>query len=245
MIWTLCFLCLPCLPLPSNDVNMKAWACKASPQYSVKFGDNSVEIWYFAGQNVLFWSGSIKRPDLQTAYRYRAKSFRVDSNMIGRSAVTRSDLMRVSHSWTPKLNIFEILTHFWPESEPCRQATIKDMDFIFPVRTLPTLSHRPRKYKGMDMLSWSTVVCHIWGQFRWNLVLYGSKCPILKRVHQTARSPSGLWIQGWILQGRFQYDRAIYLGSYKVWPYAGKSQLDATIEYSWNFKTYKTCIGAL
>ena len=74
----------------------------------------------------------------------------------------------------------------------CRQATIKDMDFIFPVRTLPTLSYRPRKYKGMDMLSWSTVVCHIWGQFRWNLVLYGSKCPILKRVHQTARSPNGL-----------------------------------------------------
>ena len=90
----------------------------------------------------------------------------------------------------------------------CRQATIKDMDFMFPVRTLPSLSYRPRKYKGMDMLSWSTVVCHIWGQFRWNLILYGSKCPILKRVHQTARSPNGLWIQGWILQGRFQYDRA-------------------------------------
>ena len=44
--------------------------------------------------------------------------------MIGRSAVTRSDLMRVGHSWTPKLNILEILTHFWPASEPCRQATI-------------------------------------------------------------------------------------------------------------------------
>ena len=192
MTWTLCFLCLPCLPVPSNAVNMKAWACKASPQYSVKFGDNFVEIWYFTGQNVLFWSGSIKRPDLQTAYRYRAKSFRVDSNMIGRSAVTRSDHMRVSYSWTPKLNILEILTHFWPASEPCRQATIKDMDFIFPVRTLPSLTHRPWKYKGMDILSWSTVVCHIWGQFRWNLVLYGSKCPILQRVHQTARSPNGL-----------------------------------------------------
>ena len=136
--------------------------------------------------------------------------------MIGRSAVTRSDLMRVSHSWTPKLNIIEILTHFWPASEPCRQATIKDMDFIFPVRTLPTLTNLPWKYKGMDLLSWSTVVCHICGQFLWNLVLYGSKCPILKWVHQTARSPNGLLIQGWILQGRFQYDRAIYLSSYKV-----------------------------
>ena len=120
-----------------------------------------------------------------------AKSFRVASNMIGPSTVIRSDLMRVSHSWTPKLNILEILTHFWPTSEPCRQATIKDMDFIFPVRTLPTLTYRPCKYEGMDVRSWSTVVCHIWGQFRWNLVLYGSKCPILKRVHQTARSPNG------------------------------------------------------
>ena len=164
MTWTLCFLCLPCLPLPSNAVNMKAWACKASPQYSVKFGDNFVEIWYFTGQKVLFWSGSIKcflclpclplpskmkawackaspqysvkfgdnfveiwtlrgsysesikRPDLQTAYR--SLNHRVDYNVIGPSAVTRSDLMRVSHNWTPKLNILEILTHFWPASEP-------------------------------------------------------------------------------------------------------------------------------
>ena len=192
MIWTLCFLCLPCLPLPSNAVNMKAWTCTAQPQCSVKFGDNFVEIWYFTGQNVLFWSGSIKRPDLQTAYRYRAKSFRVDSNMIGRSAVTRSDLMRVSHSWTPKLNILEILTHFWPASEPCRQATINDMDFMFPVPALPSLTCQPCKYEGMDMHSSSTVVCQIWGQFRWNLVLYGSKCPILKGVHQTARPTNGL-----------------------------------------------------
>ena len=105
LISTLWFLCLPCLPLPSNAVNMKAWTCKAYPQYSVKFGDNFVEIWYFTGQNVLFLSGYIKRPDLQTAYGYRTESFRVDSNMIGPYtwAVTRTDLMRVSYSWTPKL----------------------------------------------------------------------------------------------------------------------------------------------
>ena len=58
-IWTLCFLCLPCLPLPSNAVNRKAWTCTAKPQYSVKFGNNSVEIWYFTGQNVLFWRGKM------------------------------------------------------------------------------------------------------------------------------------------------------------------------------------------
>ena len=153
--------------------------------------------------------------------------------------------MRVSHSWTPQLNILEISKLVWPASESCREANVQDMDCIFHVRTLPSLTCPPCKYEGMDMHNSSTVVCKIWGQFLWNLVIYGSKCPILKWVHQTARSPNGLWIQGWILQGRFQYDRAIYLGSYKVWPYAGKSQLDATIEYSWNFKTFMTCIGAL
>ena len=142
------------------------------------------------GQNVLFWRGSIKRPDLPTAYIYRTESFTVDSNMIGRSAVTRSDLMLVSHSWTPKLNILEILKHFWPSSEPCRQATINDMGFMFPVPALPSVTYRPRKYKGMNMHSLATVLCQIWGQFRWNLVLHGSKCPILKWVHQTARSPN-------------------------------------------------------
>ena len=70
--------------------------------------------------------------------------------------------MRFSHSWMPKLNILEILTHFWPASEPCRQATIKDMDFIFPVRTLPSITYPPWKYEGMDMHSSSTVVCKIW-----------------------------------------------------------------------------------
>ena len=165
--------------------------------------------------------------------------------MIGRSAVTRSDLMRFSHSWTPKLNILEILKHFWPASEPCRQATINDMDFMFPMPALPSLTYRPWKYKGMNIHSLATVLCQIWGQFRWNLVLHGSKCPILKWVHQTARSPNGLYIQDWIIQRRFQYDRDIYLNSYRVWPYAGQSQLDATIDNSWNFKTFLTCIGAL
>ena len=160
-------------------------------------------------------------------------------------AVTRSDLMRVGHSWTSHLNILDILKHFWPASEPCRQANIKDMDCIFPVRALPSLIYPPCKYEGMYMHSWSTVVCQIWGQFRWNLVLYGSISPILKRVHQTDRSPNGLWTQGWNLQGRFQYDMAIYLSSYKVRPYAGQSQLDAKINYSWNFNTFLTCIGAL
>ena len=138
--------------------------------------------------------GSIKRPDLPTAYRYRTESFSVDSNVIGRStcAVTRSDLMRVSHSWTTQLNILEILKHVWPASESCRQANVQDMDCIFLVRTLPSITCPPCKYEGMGMHPLATVLCQSWGQFRWNLVIYGSKCPILKGVHQTARSPNGL-----------------------------------------------------
>ena len=126
--------------------------------------------------------GSIKLPNLQTADRYRAKSFRVDSNMTGWStcAVTRSSRMRVSHSWTPKLNILEILKHFWPASEPCIQATINHMDFIFPVRALTSVTHPHCIHEGMGMQSWSAVVCQTWGQFRWNLVIYGSKCHILR-----------------------------------------------------------------
>ena len=166
----------------------------------------------------------------------------------GRStcAVTRSDLMRLSHSWTPKLNILEILTHFWPASEPCRQATITDMDFMFPVPALPLPYLATLKiWRHGHAQRLATVLCQIWGQFRWNLVLYGPKCPILKGVHQTARSPNGLYIQDWIIQRRFQCDRAINLCSYNDWPYAGQSQLDAKIEYSWNFNTFLTCIGAL
>ena len=145
----------------------------------------------------------------------------------------------------PKLNILEILKHFWPASEPCRQTTIKDMDYIFPLPALRSITYRPCKYQSMEMHRWSTVVCQIWGQFRWILGIYGSKCRILKGVHQTGRSTNGLQIQGWIMQGRFQCDWAIYLCSYKVWPYAVQSQLDAKIEYSQNFKTFLTCIGAL
>ena len=130
--------------------------------------------------------------------RYRAESFRVDCRQatiwLGDLPVQLQglNLMRVSHSWTPKLNILEILKHFWPASGPCIQATIKDMDFIFPVRALTSVTHPHCIYEGMGMHSWSTVVCQTWGQFRWNLVIYGSKCRILKGVHQTGRSTNGL-----------------------------------------------------
>ena len=176
-------------PCKYESMDMQSWSTVVCQTWR-QFRWNLV----ISCQNVVFWMGSIKRPNLQTADRYRAESFRVDSNMTGWStcAVTRSNLMRVSHSWTPKLNILEILKHLWPASEPCIQATIKDMDFIFPVRALTSVTHPHCIYEGMGMHSWSTVVCQTWGQFRWNLVIYGSKCRILKGVHQTGRSTNGL-----------------------------------------------------
>ena len=69
--------------------------------------------------------------------------------------------MRVSHSWTPQLNILEILQHFWPASEPCRQATINHMGFMFPAPALPAVIYLPCKYKGVDMHNLATVLCQI------------------------------------------------------------------------------------
>ena len=97
----------------------------------------------YGSKCLLFWRESIKRADLQTAYRYRTESFRVDFHMTGRSTwvITRSDHMQVSHSGTPQLNILEILKHFWPASEPCRQATISNMYIIFLLRAIHPLTY--------------------------------------------------------------------------------------------------------
>ena len=51
--------------------------------------------------------GSIKQLDLQIDYRYSAETFRIYSCMIELQTCvdTRSDIMRVSHNRTSKLNI--------------------------------------------------------------------------------------------------------------------------------------------
>ena len=67
-----------------------------------------------AGQNVLFWMGSIK---------------------------VTSDCMRISHTGTSKLKNPEILKIFWPASEPCREATSKYSDSIFRVPILHTRTY--------------------------------------------------------------------------------------------------------
>ena len=73
--------------------------------------------------------------------------------------------MQFSHSGTSKLNILEILNHFWPTSESCRQVTTKDMDFIFLVRALPSLTYQACNYDGIDMHSLDTVLCQIGENF--------------------------------------------------------------------------------
>ena len=73
--------------------------------------------------------------------------------------------MQVSHSGTPNVNILEILNHFWPTSEFCRQATTKDMDIIFPVRALPPLTYQACNYDGIDMHSLATVLCIVGENF--------------------------------------------------------------------------------
>ena len=87
--------------------------------------------------------------------------------MTGRSSwvITRSDHMQVIHSGTRNLNILEILGHFWPTSESCRQATNKDMDVIFPVRALPSLTYHACNYDGIDMHSLATVLCIVGENF--------------------------------------------------------------------------------
>ena len=124
-----------------------------------------------AGQNVLIWRGSIKRLDLQTTYRYRAKHFRIYSYWRGLPCfvVTRSENMRVSHSGTSNLNILEIFKHFWPASEPCKQRTIGVRDSIFSVPALHTRIYPPYNSQSMGIHSLSTLVFQNCVNYRWNM----------------------------------------------------------------------------
>ena len=81
--------------------------------------------------------------------------------------------MRVSHSGTSNLKIPEILKIFWPAWEPCRVATNKYSNFIFPVRILHIPTYQPGKYEGMGMDSVDTLVCQIWGKYRWIIEIAG------------------------------------------------------------------------
>ena len=130
-----------------------------------------------AGQNVLFWTGSIKRLDFQTTYRYRAETFRFYSYRLGPLSCvdTRSDLMRVSQSGMSNVKIPEILQICWPASEPCREATSKYSGSIIPVPILRIHTYPPCNWEGIDMRSLVTVACQSWVKYRWNLVIAWQK----------------------------------------------------------------------
>ena len=81
--------------------------------------------------------------------------------------------MRVSHNGRSNLKIPEILKIFWPEQEPCREATNKYSDSIFPVRILPIPTYQPWKYEGMGVDSVDTLVCQILGKYRWIMEIAG------------------------------------------------------------------------
>ena len=73
---------------------MKA-RCKAWTQYSVKFGDNFVEIWYFTGQNVHSEVGPASR-----LIDKGTESFSVDSNRAICSYKGESQLdAKIEYSW--------------------------------------------------------------------------------------------------------------------------------------------------
>ena len=128
-----------------------------------------------AGENVLFWRGSIKRLELQITYRYGAKTFIIYSYMSGQpsSVDTRSDLMRVSHSGRSNLKIPQIWKIFWPAPEPCMGATSKYSDSMFPLPALPTRTYTPCNWDGISMHSLAKLVCQLWGKYRWNMDIAG------------------------------------------------------------------------
>ena len=117
-----CILCELHIHIPTKSLNRKVWACIVQPQRPVKVGGKYRWNLVIAGQDVLFWRGSIKRLDLQTTYRYRAETFRVRFYRIALQSyvVTRSNPIRVSHSGTSNLKLLEMFNHFWPASEPCK-----------------------------------------------------------------------------------------------------------------------------
>ena len=117
-LWASCILCELYIPIPTYPLNGKVWACIVQPQQPVNVGGKYRWNLVIAGQDVLFWRGSIKWLDLQTTCRYRAETFRVCSYRIELEScvVTSNNLIRVRHSGASKLKLLEIFKHFWHAS---------------------------------------------------------------------------------------------------------------------------------
>ena len=89
------------------------------------------------------------------------------------AVVTTPVYMRVSHSGTSNLKIPEILEIFWPAAGICREATNMYSDSMFPVRILTLTTYQPCSYAVMGMDSVDTLVCQIWGKYRWIMEIAG------------------------------------------------------------------------
>ena len=160
-----------------------------------------------AGQNVLFWRGSIKRLDLHMTYRYRAETFRVYFYRLGLPfcVVTRSDLMRVSHSGTSKLKIPEIFKICWPASEPCKQGTTRVKVSIFSMRPLRTPTYPLCKWEGISMHRLATLVCQIWGNI-------GEIWKLPGKMTYSEGGPSNGWISTWLIDTGLKPSGSISIG---------------------------------
>ena len=161
--------------IPTQPLNRKVWACIVQPQQPVKVGDKYRWNLVIAGQDVLFWRGSIKRLDLQTTCRYRAETSRVFSYRIELQScvVTRSNLIRVSHSGTSNLKLLEMFNHFDLHRIPVSREPV---GLLASCILCELHMHIPTK--SLYRKVWACIVqpqqpVNVGGKYRWNLVIAG------------------------------------------------------------------------
>ena len=186
-------LCVLYINIPTKPLKRKVWACIVQPQQPVKFGDKYRWNLVVAGQDVLFWRGSIKRLHLQTTCRYRAETSRVFSYRIELQSfvVTRSNLIRVSHSGTSNLKLLEMFNHFDLHRIPVSREPV---GLLASCILCELHMHVPTK--SLYRKVWACIVqpqqpVNVGGKYRWTLVIAG-KMSYSEGVHQTARSPDDL-----------------------------------------------------
>ena len=102
--------------------------------------------------------------NLSGLFLYDGATLRCSYNVCLDAGQSQRDV-KFENSWNFKI--------FWPAAETCREATNKYSDSIFPVRILPIPTYQPCKYEGMGMDSVDTLVCQIWGKYRWIMEIAG------------------------------------------------------------------------
>ena len=168
-------MCELYIQIPTKSLNRKVWACIVQPQRPVKVGGKYRWNLVIAGQDVLFWRGSIKRLDLQTTCRYRAETVRVCSYRIELQycVVTRSNLIRVNHSGTSKSKLLEIFKHFdLHRSHVSREPPGLEASYMLCVLyiNIPT---QPLKRNVWACIVQPQLPVKVGDKYRWNLVVAG------------------------------------------------------------------------